>query len=385
MKEAYVSLAHFIIDHKFSLLYRFHITVIVVNVLAVFIDMLSQRYYNALIELSVAIVLFFSLWLLRRYEEVTKVAYIFFFTISIALFTLIYINHFATMSVVFILLLPLTTLLFIRLRYSLLLTVMLFVVMAALLYMESVHNPSNPLIQNPTALYNLAYAAVIIYIFGLLYHFSIMKTFAELDASNRQKELLLKEVHHRVKNNLNVIASIIGLQANRSEGKGKEQLQLSKTRIESIAMVHEMLYQCDDFEYIDFSAYMRQLSGLLLGMFSNQKKIHVNIEAKEMRVPLEVMLQLGIIANELLTNSIKYAFEEQGGTVTLTLKRKENGYIFTCGDDGKGVEEPEALLRNNSLGVKLVHLCVKQLQGTLTLSKPKGLLYTIEFGDMKET
>ncbi len=372
-------------DHKMILLYRFHITLIVVNIIACGMDLLTQRYMNAMIELGALTALVCNLWFLARYRRLDLSAYLFFFITATALATLIYSNSFATMSVVFILLLPVTTLLFIRLRYSLLLTAMLFALMTVLLYMESLHNPSNPLIQNPQALFNLAYAAVIIYIFGLLYHFSIMKTFAELDASNRQKELLLKEVHHRVKNNLNVIASIIGLQANRSEGKGKEQLQLSKTRIESIAMVHEMLYQCDDFEYIDFSAYMRQLSGLLLGMFSNQKKIHVNIEAKEMRVPLEVMLQLGIIANELLTNSIKYAFEEQGGTVTLTLKRKENGYIFTCGDDGKGVEEPEALLRNNSLGVKLVHLCVKQLQGTLTLSKPKGLLYTIEFGDMKET
>jgi len=372
-------------DHKMILLYRFHIALIVVNIIACGMDLLTQRYMNAVIELGALTALVCNLWFLARYRRLDLSAYLFFFITATALATLIYSNSFATMSVVFILLLPVTTLLFIRLRYSLLLTAMLFALMTVLLYMESLHNPSNPLIQNPQALFNLAYAAVIIYIFGLLYHFSIMKTFAELDASNRQKELLLKEVHHRVKNNLNVIASIIGLQANRSEGKGKEQLQLSKTRIESIAMVHEMLYQCDDFEYIDFSAYMRQLSGLLLGMFSNQKKIHVNIEAKEMRVPLEVMLQLGIIANELLTNSIKYAFEEQGGTVTLTLKRKENGYIFTCGDDGKGVEEPEALLRNNSLGVKLVHLCVKQLQGTLTLSKPKGLLYTIEFGDMKET
>jgi len=366
-------------DHKSILLYRFHLTLIVVNILAMIIDLFAARYTNALIESAVVVTLAVNMRYLNRYPHLSMGAYLFLGIISTALFTLIYINNFATMSVVFVLLLPLTTLLFIRLRYSLLLTLLLFGVMALLLYMESLYNPSNPLVQNPQALFNLAYAAVIIYIFGLLYHFSIIKTFDELDASNRQKELLLKEVHHRVKNNLNVIASIIGLQANRTEGKGKEQLRLSKTRIESIAMVHEMLYQCDDFEYIDFNAYMKQLSVLLLGMFSNQKKIHVNIEAKEMKVPLEVMLQLGIIANELLTNSIKYAFDNEGGTITLILEHNENGYIFTCKDDGKGVEEPEALLRNNSLGVKLVHLCVKQLKGTLTLTGFKGLEYNIVF------
>jgi len=366
-------------DHKMTLLYRFHITLIVVNLLALGIDLVASRYANAAIEFSVIAALILSLWYLVRYQHLSISAYVFLFILSTALFTLIYINSFATMSVVFVLLLPLTTLLFIRLRYSLLLSVLLFTVMAALLYMESLNNPENPLIQNPQALFNLAYAAVIIYIFGLLYHFSIIKTFAELDASNRQKEMLLKEVHHRVKNNLNVIASIIGLQANRTEGKGKEQLRLSKTRIESIAMVHEMLYQCDDFEYIDFHAYMKQLSVLLLGMFSNQKKIHVNVEAREMRVPLEVMLQLGIIANELLTNSIKYAFEKEGGTITIGLEHQDDGYVFICRDDGRGVEAPEALLRNNSLGVKLVHLCVKQLKGTLTLTSSQGLEYRITF------
>ncbi len=367
------------LNHKITLLYRFYMTLIVVNLFALGIDLFTARYGNAAIELTVIVALIAGLWYLVRYKQLGVSAYIFLFILSTALFTLIYINSFATMSVVFILLLPLTTLLFIRLRYSLLLTVLLFTMMAGLLYVEFLNNPSNPLVQNPTALFNLAYAAVIIYIFGLLYHFSIAKTFAELDASNRQKEMLLKEVHHRVKNNLNVIASIIGLQANRTEGKGKEQLRLSKTRIESIAMVHEMLYQCEDFEYIDFKAYMKQLSVLLLGMFSNQKKIHVNIEAESMRVPLEVMLQLGIIANELLTNSIKYAFDEEGGTITITLEHRHDGYIFICRDDGKGVKAPEALLRNNSLGVKLVHLCVKQLKGTLMLTSEQGLQYTIEF------
>ncbi len=366
-------------DHKMTLLYRFYMTLIVVNALALGIDFFSERYDNAAIEFTVIVALIAGLWYLVRYQHLSISAYIFLFILSTALFTLIYINSFATMSVVFVLLLPLTTLLFIRLRYSLLLTILLFTVMAGLLYMEFLNNPENPLVQNPRALFNLAYTALIIYIFGLLYHFSIIKTFDELDASNRQKEMLLKEVHHRVKNNLNVIASIIGLQANRTEGKGKEQLRLSKTRIESIAMVHEMLYQCDDFEYIDFHAYMKQLSVLLLGMFSNQKKIKIAIDAKEMKVPLEVMLQLGIIANELLTNSIKYAFDHDGGTVTLALKHDENGYRFTCRDNGRGVEAPEALLRNNSLGVKLVHLCVKQLKGTLTLTSSQGLEYSIIF------
>ena len=368
-------------DPKVTLLYRFHVTVILVNLIALIIDVMAERYNNAFIESSVVLMLLLNLVWLNHHSEIKKSAYIFLSIISIALFTLIYINHFATMSVVFVLLLPLTTLLFIRLRDSLIITTLFFAVMALLLYMESLNNPANVLVQNPQALFNLAYAAIIIYIFGLLYHFSILKTFDELDASNRQKELLLKEVHHRVKNNLNVIASIIGLQANRAEGKSKEQLQLSKTRIESIAMVHEMLYKCDDFEHIEFHAYMRHLSNLLLGMFSANKNIHVTINAQKEEVSLEIMLQLGIIANELLTNSIKYAFEDAAGVITIELHHENGNYKFIYYDNGVGVEAPQELLKSNSLGIKLVHLSVKQLNGTVVLSNPKGLKYEIEFKD----
>lgn len=368
-------------DPKVTLLYRFHVTVILVNLIALIIDVMAERYNNAFIESSVVLMLLLNLVWLNHHSEIKKSAYIFLSIISIALFTLIYINHFATMSVVFVLLLPLTTLLFIRLRDSLIITTLFFAVMALLLYMESLNNPANVLVQNPQALFNLAYAAIIIYIFGLLYHFSILKTFDELDASNRQKELLLKEVHHRVKNNLNVIASIIGLQANRAEGKSKEQLQLSKTRIESIAMVHEMLYKCDDFEHIEFHPYMRQLSNLLLGMFSANKNIHVTINAQKEEVSLEIMLQLGIIANELLTNSIKYAFEDAAGVITIELHHENGNYKFIYYDNGVGVEAPQELLKSNSLGIKLVHLSVKQLNGTVVLSNPKGLKYEIEFKD----
>jgi len=381
-----MTLAHLFLDikhtnPKVTLLYRFRVTVILVNLIALIIDVMAERYSNAFIESSVVIMLLLNIWGLRQLFHVKKSAYIFLAIISSALFTLIYINHFATMSVVFVLLLPLTTLLFIRLRDSLIITSLLFGVMALLLYMESLNNPANVLVQNPQALFNLAYAALIIYIFGLLYHFSILKTFDELDASNRQKELLLKEVHHRVKNNLNVIASIIGLQANRAEGKSKEQLQLSKTRIESIAMVHEMLYKCDDFEHIEFRSYMRQLSHLLLGMFSANKNIHVTINAQKEEVSLEIMLQLGIIANELLTNSIKYAFEGAAGLITIELHHDNGNYTFIYYDNGVGVEAPQELLKGNSLGIKLVHLSVKQLNGTVVLSNPKGLKYEIEFKD----
>lgn len=377
-------LANFLLDikhtnHKITLLYRFHVVVIFVNLFAIAIDSFAQKYNNVFIELFVVIVLFLNLLYIKKEGKLQKAAYIFIVTISSTLFTLIYINHFATMSVVFILLLPLTTLLFLELKESLFMSIILFLTMALLLYFEYLNNPNNVLAQDATALFNLAYTAIIIYIFGLLYHFSILKTFNELDSSNHQKALLLQEVHHRVKNNLNVIASIIGLQESTLKGKEKEELLKSKSRIESIALVHEMLYRHENFENIDFKDYMNRLSNLLLGMYANDQNIQVHIQSDIKDMDLNLMVQLGIMINELVTNSIKYAFMENRGEINIKLQDNEDNYILTYSDNGIGHKSPETLLKSKSLGIRLINLTAKQLKGNVKISSPEGLKYEIGF------
>jgi two-component sensor histidine kinase len=366
-------------DAKTVLLYRFHIVAIVVNILAIFIDSYLQRYTNALIEGTVVVFLLLSLWYLYRFDKVKISAYLFIFSISTALFTLIYINHFATMSVVFILLLPLTTLIFLTLKESLFLTLLYFILIASLLYLEHINNPTNPLAHNFQALFNLAYTAIIVYIFGLLYHFTILRTFKELDDSNQQKVLLLREVHHRVKNNLNMIAAIIGLHSNTLEGKEQEEMLKTQNRISSIAIVHEMLYKHDNFAQINFERYMKQLSTLILSTYASNKKIHINIKSNTEYMPLEIMVQLGIMVNEFITNSIKYAFPQNSGQIDISLTQTEESYLFIYRDNGIGYEAPEDLLKHKSLGIKLINLTAKQLKGNVVTSSPNGLKFEVRF------
>ncbi len=365
-------------EHKAVLLARFYVTIIAVEAIAMLIDAAAGRYHNAIIEAGSSLLLAIGLWRFHRSRRLHAAAYYFFAVVAAALLGLIWLNHFATMSVVFVLLLPLTILLFVRLRIALLIEAGMLGVMALLLYAESLNNPDNPLVQNPHALFNLGYAAGIIFIFGLLYHFSIVKTFDELDDANRQKEMLLKEVHHRVKNNLNVVASIVGLQANALPPSQREHLLGSKIRIESIAMVHEMLYRADDLEHVDFATYMRRLSTLLVGM-SGRRDIAVDIRGDD-ALALDTMVQLGIVANELLTNSLKYAFAEAGGTISISLQASPGqGYVFAYGDDGRGSDDPEALVQGNSLGLKLIRLAVRQLRGEMRVTGEGGLRYEIRF------
>jgi len=367
-------------DPKTVLLYRFHLVALSINLIAIPIDLYRLRTENAFIEGATAFALLLSLMHLRKYARLRASAYSFIFIISAALLSLIYINHFATMSVVFILLLPLTTLIFLSLKESFSLTLLYFGVLAALLYLEHLHNPANPLAHNFQALFNLAYTAVIIYIFGLLYHFTILRTFQELDASNHQKALLLREVHHRVKNNLNMIASIVGLHSNTLEGKEREEMQKTQSRIESIAIVHEMLYKHDNFARIDFKLYIKRLCDLLLRTYaSDPKTIRVTIESDAENLPLEIMVQLGIMVNEFVTNSLKYAFDEKGGEITVSLAQTQEEYLLTYRDDGIGHPDPQTLLNQKSLGIKLINLTAKQLKGTLKISAPSGLQYQMRF------
>ena len=366
-------------DYKIILLYRFHILILIINILAVAVELFSKRYDNVWIELFIVILLSINLWYLYRYQKLLFSAYMFLTILGVSLFYLIYINHFATMSIIFILLLPLTIMLFISIKHSILIEIVMLGIMGLLLYLEYYNNPNNPLFQNHQALFNLGYTALIIYFFGLLYHAYILRTFEELDASNRQKEMLLNEVHHRVKNNLNVIASIIGLQSNRLDGREKEELLKSKTRIESIALVHEMLYGCDNFENIDFYDYTHQLSRLLLSMYQQSSKIKIIINSNGIKLPLEIMIHLGIMTNELLTNSVKYAFNDADGEINITLSCENDKFKFIYCDNGAGVSSSDRLLKSKSLGIKLIQLSARQLNGELLLSSPKGLQYEVEF------
>ena len=370
-------------DPKLILLYRFHIVVILVNILAVIIDLTAERYENVWIEAGTVLFLCVNVWKLRQKGHVQVVVYLFLSVIATALFAHIWFNHFGTMSVIFVLLLPLTTMLFIPISYSFLIELIMVAVMALLLYLEYQRNPANPIFQNPKALFHLAYAALIIFLFGLLYHFSIHKTLEELDNSNQQRGMLLKEVHHRVKNNLNVIASIIGLQAGQLDTKEQEELNKSKIRIESIAIVHEMLYRSEDLTGIDVASYVHKLSKLLFKMYGRHHTVSVEIESDETTLPLETMIQLGIMINEMLTNSIKYAFKKQNNQnafIRMTFHQKEEKvYHFSYEDNGEGIYDTEELNKSKSLGIKLIHLTVKQLRGTVKISSPKGLKYDIRF------
>ncbi|NKQ40762.1 MAG: sensor histidine kinase [Sulfurovum sp.] len=214
---------------------------------------------------------------------------------------------------------------------------------------------------------------------SLVYNQSIKKSYLELKKANEQKVFLLKEIHHRVKNNLNIVASILGLERLESDNKEVHKLiNQNKLRIESIAMVHEILYKSDDLENINFKTYIQKLSEHILITESNHDNVNLDIDIVSLELSIESMIQFGIIINELMTNSIKYAFPDKTGVISIHLQKHEYEYKLIYKDNGAGMKEAQS-----GFGQNLIKMSVKQLKAELSIVYQKGLKYEITFkGDI---
>ncbi|MBZ2166194.1 sensor histidine kinase [Methanobacterium spitsbergense] len=210
---------------------------------------------------------------------------------------------------------------------------------------------------------------------------------AEIEIKNslNEKEVLLREINHRVKNNLQIIASLLHLQADSIDDKKiADILKESETRVKSMAIVHEKLYQSPNFNDINFKQYLEKLVydilytyGIKIGL------IKVQMEIEDIHLNIDTAIPLGLIINELITNTIKYAFPQNKGTITIQLKSLTEKMEITIADDGIGLPKDINLENPETLGLKLVQSLVKQLDGDLKLNTDKGTEFKITFKELK--
>jgi len=209
------------------------------------------------------------------------------------------------------------------------------------------------------------------------------KTEEQLRASLQEKEVLLKEIHHRVKNNLQVISSLLYLQ---SQSAGNEALlgmfQDSQNRIRSMALVHERLYMSTDLNRIDMDGYLRDLvTGLVRSMCPSGSPITVTTSAENLFLNIETAIPCGLIVNELVTNSLKYAFPGgEHGEITVSLAASVfPRYILSVRDTGVGLPEQISVEGTQSLGLHLVSILASQLEGVVETTRSGGTMFTITF------
>ena len=242
--------------------------------------------------------------------------------------------------------------------------------------------PEDPTFQ-VISLANIIISSLIATVFAYFYHISTEITYEELEHANRQKEILLKEIHHRIKNNLNKISSMIGLQIlsikNGQTEDSEEVLRKSKLRIEAMAMVHESLYKTHDLEKIKFEKYIKNLTQLVNQTYG--KNIPVEVRSDDIYLPLDVMMKIGLIINELLTNSIKHALvgKNDGSLILIDLRKDQNNCVLVYHQKNKQTIDMDSLEKSNTLGMKLIRLTIKEMDGEMKISNGSGLKFVIRF------
>lgn len=200
--------------------------------------------------------------------------------------------------------------------------------------------------------------------------------------SLNEKEILLKEIHHRVKNNMQIISSLLKLQSKYTDDdKVRELFEISQDRVRSMSLVHEKLYASPDLANIHIESYIRNLiSHLQASYIHNHEQIKVKYDLDELDIDINNAIPCGLILNELLTNCLKYAFPDgRKGLVIVRFKNEVDNYLFSVEDDGIGMPENFVIEDSDSLGLQLVSSLVIQLHGTLEVDNSKGSSFIIKF------
>lgn len=208
-----------------------------------------------------------------------------------------------------------------------------------------------------------------------------------LKSSLQEKEVLIKEIHHRVKNNMQIISSLLNLQKQYvNDEEAVNVLKESQNRVKSMAMIHEKLYKSRNFSEINFADYIRSLvSDLFYSYGVDSNRIRTIIVLDEVMMGLETAIPCGLIVSELVTNTLKYAFPHQEeGEFRIELHAYEDGfYELMISDNGVGIPENFDLDETETLGLQLVKSLVNQLEGTVKLIREGGTMFKIKFKELE--
>ncbi|MEZ5393341.1 MAG: histidine kinase dimerization/phosphoacceptor domain -containing protein [Bryobacterales bacterium] len=198
-----------------------------------------------------------------------------------------------------------------------------------------------------------------------------------------EKEILLREVHHRVKNNLQVISSLLNLQARATaDDELARAFEESQNRVQSMALIHEQLYEAHDLSDVDFPEYIRQLASRLFRTYQVRgDRIRLKTTISDVRIGVDLAVPCGLILNELISNSLKHAFPDgREGTIEIRVERMHDGSaVLTVADDGVGLPPDVGFWSTKTLGLRLVRSLVRQIDGEIDLAGPPGAEYRIRF------
>ena len=225
-------------------------------------------------------------------------------------------------------------------------------------------------------------------VFGTIIDVTERKKMADQIAESLQeKEVMLREIHHRVKNNLQIVNSLLNLQMQKiPDEKAVMALTDTQARVRAMSLVHERLYRTQELSRIDLADYIAKLTEELLRSQKVTQRVEPDLHIQGIFLDINLAIPVGLILNEILTNSMKYAFPDgRKGKISVSADKDAESYLIRIGDNGIGIPATFDWQKSNTLGMKLIHGLVSQVDGTIALERSGGTTYTIRIPEIKTT
>lgn len=219
-----------------------------------------------------------------------------------------------------------------------------------------------------------------------LFSYRLLQKNKIIDKQNNEKDILLKEIHHRVKNNLQVISSLLGMQSRSlDDEKAKEALKEGRTRVHSMSLIHQELYNKDALSGIDMSVYTPKLCKNLIETYGIESNIRLETNINPLTLDIETVIPIGLIINELITNALKYAFTNKAeGVIKVQLNESQNTLILSVKDNGAGMPEHQSQNIEGGFGYTLISAFRKKLNAQIDIDGSAGTTVTIHIKNYKK-
>ncbi len=330
--------------------------------------------YSSIVGFIPLLLICISFVYFYRNKKYDNASYSILFILACVIIGILIVNKFDNYSPVFIILFSLSTFFLFSWKKGLFINILFFLTLISIFISEKTHFENSVFLNNFIAVSNFIVVLFVVFIFTYFYELTRVESYKLLLESNYKKDLLYRELQHRVKNNLNIVSSMLTMQAQKESKKVKEIIQVSKNRIDSMAMIHSMLNVSNNIEKVKVKAFLEKLSNNLKS--NSNKDVDIKLNINEQELPLNEIIPIGLIVNELLTNSFKYAFKDTpDARIVIVFKNYKGKSILAYHDNGPGYNTEEV----GNMGLKLVKLNVKQLKGTLKIKNNNGLGYKITY------
>lgn len=229
---------------------------------------------------------------------------------------------------------------------------------------------------------------LLLFLSTLFYYFRRNQKIARaLLTRNKENEILLKEIHHRVKNNLQVISSLLNIQSRSiQDAEVRSAIRESQSRVQSMSLIHQKLYRGKNLAAIEMKSYLQTLADNLIDAYLEEEEVEVRVDMQKLELDVDYAIPLGLIVNELITNSLKYAFPKQKkGAIEIKMEQNQDEIILDIGDNGVGEKTAAVKKEGSGFGSELIELLTMQLKGKLDLSTENGYHTRLSFPFSKST